>query len=844
MPDRLWLIGVVVLLAAVFLIGRRFWGRLLARGGYAFSRHRTWRRLLMEGSSDPMLLVGRRGRILEANQPACDLAGWTQAELLGRPLETLVARDDQRVLREARDRMAGERTVTEHVLLQTKNQEMVRTDWRWVPASRGEVYIIIHDLRAPARLEAAPEAAEQLQALNRVSLAVTQLVHIESVLHYAIAESMNVVGADAALICFIDREQRRVTLAAQQGLPQERLREAIESVPLEGHWLSRHLLQTPEILHYRSLYRAPLPPGLLTVLQEEDVQSLIVIPIVSKGRALGQLELGVRRPHEFFSVNTGVLSAIGEQVGMAVENARLIEQVTEKAIHLEHVLDAGPAAILVVDYLPQGETVTLANQRFGQMFGLAPKSVMQKPFEQVAASLVASFDRESDFERRWARLRSERELEGRGELKLAGPKPRVLDHYTGPVFDDYRQVVGRIWVFTDITEQKTLAEGLRQAQKLESIGTLAAGIAHDFKNLLGAIMGNVALLRDRLGRERDALQPLGSIELAVGSGADMCQSLLAFGRKAPTQLAPMHVGVIVGRAARLLQSSLPGNIRLETDLAEDAQAVEADATQLLQAVMNLAINARDAMPDGGSVTFRVATRALDEEAASSQVEARPGRFTVLTVEDTGCGIAPELLPRIFEPFFTTKPASKGTGLGLAMVYGIAKAHNGWIQVESRAGAGSKFEIFLPVTQAKVMGQESLVIGQKSESDTSDRATGQTILIADDDPMLLELTKTFLERDGYNVLAARSGEEALELYRARGSEVALMILDMTMPGMSGPQCLEQIRAIQPDAKAMFLTGHSPDVAREEAARLGAVTVLTKPIQRKAFLDEVRRAVVGG
>ncbi|MCX7824629.1 MAG: response regulator [Verrucomicrobiae bacterium] len=857
LPPWIWLAGLVLLFAALFMIGWRLCGRLLARKGYVFSPRGTWRRLLMESSSDPMLLVSRRGRILEANQHACDLAGWTQKELLGQPLEILVSPGDAPAVRDARRRLSAARTVTENVLLQTKAQEMIRTEWRWVSASRNKFYIIMRDLRAPTRLEAPPELAQELTALHRVSLAVTQLVHIESVLQHAISESMNVVGADVGLICFINREQRRVTLAAQEALPAERLREAVESVPLDGHWLSRHLMQTPEILYYRSLYRAPLPPGMLAVLQEQDVHALIVIPIVSKGRVLGQLELGVRRPHEFFSVNTAVLTAIGEQVGMAIENARLIEQVTEKAIHLEHVLDAGPAAILVVDYLPEGEIVTLANQRFCRMFGLSPSNVLQKPFEQVAASLAAGFDREADFERRWARLRSDRELEGRGELKLAGPKPRVVDHYTGPVFDEFKQIIGRIWVFTDITEQKTLAEGLRQAQKLESIGTLAAGIAHDFKNLLGAIRGNAVLVRDHLGGNRAALQTLANIELAVDSGVDMCQGLLAFGRKAPTQLAPMRVGEVVSRAARLLRSSLPANIRLETDLADDAQPVEADATQLLQAVMNLAINARDAMPDGGSLTFRVATRTLDEEAASSQVEARPGRFTVLTVEDTGQGIAPELLPRIFEPFFTTKPPGKGTGLGLSMVYGIAKSHNGWVAVESRVGAGTKFEIFLPVTSAEVKSQTSEVREQESETGAAGNgglkppgfaaAGGQTVLLADDDPMLLDLTKTFLERDGCKVLAARSGQEALELYRTRAGEVALAILDMTMPGMSGPECLQQIRAIKPDARAMFLTGHSADVACEEAGRLGAVAVLTKPIERRILLEEVRRAwteITGG
>ncbi|MBI5396366.1 MAG: response regulator [Verrucomicrobia bacterium] len=853
----LWVGGTVgtvlmlgVMLAIVF---RRPGGRAFAQLGYALWPEKTWRRLLMELSSDAMLLVDRSGRVLEANQSLCDLGGWTQAELLDRPLVSLVGESDRRAVAEALARLPGARSLTGQVVLRNKQEELMRTEWRWVPVSKGEFYIFIRDLRAPTRFEATPDVAEEMTALNRVSTSVSQLLDLQSVLDHAIEETMRVVGADVGAITMLDAGGGKLALAVQRGLPAERLRNAVESVPLEGQELAQQLFKTRSILYHKSLNRAPLPSALAQLLQEQQVHAMISIPIVSKGRALGQMDLGVQRPNQFQTVNTAVLSAIGEQIGMAIQNARLMQEVNEKAVHLQYVLDSSPAGILVVSTLPQGEMVTLVNSRFGEMFGVASGTLANRPLEEVRPLLFNCCADPQEFKHRFARLMAAPTTEDRGELALQRPKPLVLDYFTAPVHDDYKRVIGRIWVFTDITQQKAMSEGLQQMQKLESVGTLASGIAHDFRNLLNTIMGNLTLARDNLNDAGEAAHRLTNAEAAAQSAAAVCESLLAFGRKAPAKLVPVRLRSTLEEVGRMLHSSLPSNIQLIIDVAPDLRAVEADTTQILQVVMNLAINARDAMPKGGRLIIRARNRDLDEAACAGHPEARPGSFVLIEVEDTGTGIPPAVMARIFEPFFTTKAPDKGTGLGLAMVYGVAKAHRSWVQVQSQLHVGTVFQFFLPVTDKPAQPTEPVfkpripapgsqprpAATPPMTSQTPAPAASETILVTDDDEMVLELTKTFLEKAGYKTLVANGGLQALDQLRAHPGPVSLAILDLHMPGMSGEECLRELKKLRPDLKAIFLTGYDLETASESAAKAGAAGVLTKPILRNALLAEVRR-----
>jgi PAS domain S-box-containing protein len=853
----LWIGGAAVILVAALALGLR---QRMARATAAI-RHRlnpatTWRRLLMEMSSDAMVLVDRAGRILEVNQNACDLCGWTQQDLLGKSVATIVGQQDREAATGALLRLPGARTLTGHLLVEKRNRELVRTEWRWVPAVKDQFYALIRDLRAPTHFETPASPGTELEAIHRVSVAVSQLFDLQTVLDHAIEECMKVVNCDMGVISLIDPASGRLTVAAQRGLPEDKIRRAMESVSLEGNPLSQQLFQTRSILYHKSLNRAPLLPSVLELLQEEQIQSLISIPVVSKGRVLGQLDLGVRRPNTFTAVNTTVLSAIGEQIGMAIQNARLVQEVGEKAVHLQHVLDSSPAGILVITYLPQAEKVTLVNRHFGEIFGQTAEGLLGRSLAELRRLLRDCFDDPQVFERHFAQLVTDRETEDRGELELQRPKAMTLDHFTGPVFDDFKQIIGRIWVLQDVTEQKAIADSLRQTQKLESVGALASGIAHDFRNLLATVLGNLLLMREQLGEDHPVARLLINAESAANSAAEVCKGLLAFGRRAPTKLVPVRLAGVIEQSVRLLKGSMPPRIQLLTDVAPDLRPVAADATQLLQVIMNLAINACDAMPHGGRLVLRAVNRDVDKADCVANAEARPGSFVVLEIEDTGEGIPPSVMARIFEPFFTTKPTGKGTGLGLSIVYGIIKAHNGWIQVRSQVAVGTSFQIYIPATdQPSPEAAPSAIVTPSLPSkpiptplpmnapqpSSPAPTTGQAVLIADDDPMVLELIQTFIQKAGFEVLAADGGQRAVDLLAANRDRVALAILDLHMPIMGGEDCLRELKQIKPSLKAFFLTGYDAETAKEAVERAGAVGSLCKPIQRAELDERVREAI---
>jgi two-component system cell cycle sensor histidine kinase/response regulator CckA len=305
------------------------------------------------------------------------------------------------------------------------------------------------------------------------------------------------------------------------------------------------------------------------------------------------------------------------------------------------------------------------------------------------------------------------------------------------------------------------------------------------------------------------------------------------GRAAPA------AGAAVAETVRLLQRVLPATIGVEVRCQADAWPVLADSTQLHQVLMNLAVNSRDAMPDGGTLTMAVANRVLDADYCAGRVDARPGRFVAMSVTDTGSGMTPEVAARIFEPFFTTKEVGQGTGLGLAVVFGIVQAHRGWIAVDSAAGRGSTFEVYLPAAPALLAPAAEAV-----RADAPAEAEGGCcVLVVDDEDLVRTLAGSVLERAGFQVLTAADGEEALAVYRARASEIDLVLLDFTMPKMTGLQVLRQLRRIDPDVRVVVSSGHTVYTDGERLQAAGARAFLAKPYAPDELIRRLRAVLDG-
>jgi len=397
-------------------------------------------------------------------------------------------------------------------------------------------------------------------------------------------------------------------------------------------------------------------------------------------------------------------------------------------------------------------------------------------------------------------------------------------------------LIGIVHVVRDLTEANRLKAQLFQAQKMEAVGQLAGGIAHDFNNIISGVTGFADLLRLRLA-EDDPRRAYADQILAAGDrAARLTRSLLAFSRTQVIDVRPIGLNDIVRDLQKLLVQLIGEDIELAIELATENLIVTADPGQIEQVLMNLATNARDAMPRGGRITIASERFEIGAEFMKSHGYGAPGSYALLRVSDTGHGIDSATRGKIFEPFFTTKEPGKGTGLGLAMVYGIVKQHNGFIAVESEPGRGTQFMIWIPLVEAAVAaasGREAVALPRGSE----------TILVAEDDQVLRDLAREILEGHGYRVLTAADGEAAVRVFSENAETVQLLLFDMVMPHRSGREAFRQIQASKPDIKVLYMTGYSPDAIAMRDLLEPEMIVITKPLSASSLVRAVRGVLDG-
>jgi two-component system cell cycle sensor histidine kinase/response regulator CckA len=393
-------------------------------------------------------------------------------------------------------------------------------------------------------------------------------------------------------------------------------------------------------------------------------------------------------------------------------------------------------------------------------------------------------------------------------------------------------------VSRDMSERRTLEQQLRHAQKFEAFGQLAGGIAHDFNNVIGAILGWAELGEDQAASGNETLlNYFKKIHLQCDRVTALIRQLLAFARRQILEPRNLSLNQTVHDVLNLLDKVIGKDIEIKTALAEDLSLVRADPTQIEQVLMNLCINSRDAMPKGGRITIETHNALLSEKDCRRTVGLQPGRFAELRVSDTGTGMDAATRERIFEPFFTTKGTGKGTGLGLATVYGIVKQHNGFIQVESEPGHGSTFRIFLPVNETTPAAE----IRAPVFDDLPVRGGTETILLADDHDGICEMAHSVLKAKGYHVLLAHDGEEAVEIFTAHRDRISLVLLDVIMPRRSGPEVFAAIKALKPDVSVVFATGYSNEIATLADLVERGVAVLRKPYSPSILCRRVREVL---
>ena len=406
-----------------------------------------------------------------------------------------------------------------------------------------------------------------------------------------------------------------------------------------------------------------------------------------------------------------------------------------------------------------------------------------------------------------------------------------------PLTDEKGAVQTFEFIAEDVTERRFLEQKLRQAQKIEAVGQLAGGIAHEFNNYLGVILGYSDFLVEEAGTNESLRRGVAEIKAATQRAASLTRQLLAFSRKQVLEPAILDLNQVIWEAHKLLRRLVPANIEIVPVLDPALGRVKADSGQIQQILINLLINARDAMPQGGKVTIETANTELDESYCGQHPGTLPGSYIVLMVRDTGCGMEAETRSHIFEPFFTTKEQGKGTGLGLSTIYGIVKQSGGHLDVESSLGKGTAFRLYLPCAETQAEQSEPTLTQPK------ELAGSETILVVEDEAALRRLICVSLERYGYKVLAAKDGAEAIEICQRSSSQIHLVLSDIMMPHVNGLQLRERAATLCPDAKFLFMSGYSEEIVDPENLLAHSCAFLEKPFLPDELVGKVRELLKG-
>lgn len=540
------------------------------------------------------------------------------------------------------------------------------------------------------------------------------------------------------------------------------------------------------------------------------------------------------RGRTFFWNNASRLYDSHGQVIGAIESVR---DVTEMRLAEEALKESEEKYRLLVDnaldaiYIIQDGKVVFANPMVEQICGYGPEEMEGIYFRD----LLHPEDVRVAEKRRQRRLRGDK-VPSNYTMRIRAKGGEIRWLQVNQVLLNWQGRSATLNIARDISDQRRLEEQLRQAQKMEAVGTLAGGIAHDFNNILGAMMGYSELALDQAASGQDNTHSIKEVILAAERARDLVRQILTFSRRVRSDLRPLSLNRVVSEMRGLLERTLPKNIEVRTELEPRLWPVEGDEGQLGQVLLNLATNARDAMEPGGTLTLVTRNLTIDE-AGYGPLDLKPGPHVLLSVGDSGQGMDEDTLRQIFDPFFTTKGPGLGTGLGLSTAYGIVKGHGGHISCSSQPGQGTSFHIYLPAKPGR------------NERDQDRDRTGresppggrELLLLVDDEEQLRQVASEVLARAGYEVLSASSGEEAIELYSRRDRSIDLVIMDLGMPGLGGQACLERLRAMDPDARVLVASGYAGPEHSRKALAAGAVAFVPKPYLAAELLAAVRGAL---
>ena len=676
------------------------------------------------------------------------------------------------------------------------------------------------------------QAEEQLHQRNRELRLLNQVMAIaainpEAILETTCQELTTTFDVSQVNVALLNEKKTRVTVVAGytaiDSIPHQVQEPPVtlgQAIPVRHNPALQHLLnqQKPLVINNGS---EPRLASLWGLICQREMTVALVVPLIHKDQIMGLLWLGDTRPRQFSSEEISVVESVAGQVAAALVRTKA----TRVQQRLATALEQSAESVMITDVRGY---IVYVNSAFEHVSGYSAAEVLgQKPHILKSGRQDLAF-----YQKMWSTITAGKVWRGRFVNKKKDGTYYTEDAAISPVKDENGEIVNYVAVKRDITRELQLEEQYRQAQKMQAVGQLTAGIAHDFNNLLTAINGFAELAQSR-GESNQAYQDMLDRILRSGRrAATLVSQLMAFSRKQVLDPQIVSLNVVVTDVEKMLQRIIGEHIILKTVLASDLGMVKVDPAQFQQVIVNLAVNARDAMPDGGYLTIETANVTLDEDYTAEHLEVQPGEYVLLAVSDNGVGMSAEVKTRIFEPFFTTKVPGQGTGLGLATVFGIVEQSGGHIWVYSEEGHGTTFKIYLP----RIHEAASPVSFPEFSHDLPDGT--ETILVVEDDSGVRELTVRSLGQLGYTVLEAANGREAIHLIQGYQGMIHLLLTDVIMPGTNGKILAAELSKIRPNLKILFMSGYTNDAIVRLGVLESGITLLQKPFTILALARKVR------
>jgi len=796
-----------------------------------------WLNTILKTISDAVIVTDHKGDVNFMNTEAETLTGWKQKEALGQNLAKvfkLIQTDTHTSTVDLMKHVFQDGSIDSFSKLQTKDGQEIPIDDSAVPLhdENGNLtgaVLVFRDISARQQAqEKLHQRFSQLQALYQMAETTNRAEAVAEIYETALSSLRQVLKADRASIsCFDAGGVMR--FKAWHGLSDD-YRQA-----MEGHSPWSMQSRDPEPVFVANIEEDPSVESWRPILRREGIRALGFIPLFGHERLLGKFMIYFNAPHQFIDDDARLSQTIASTIAFAIERERAIEALQASEARFRQIAENIREVFWVSD--PQKFEMLYVSPAYEEIWGRSCQSLYEQPRSFLEA--IPPEDQPRILAALEKQLHGEQTHEEYRVLRPDGSQRWIWDRRF-PIKDNAGHVFRIAGIAEDITERKHTERALRQSEeqlrhalKMEAIGRLAGGVAHDFNNMLTAVIGTAELAMLELHRDHPVRKDLKEIKQTADRAANLTRQLLAFARQQIIAPAILNLNELIMNLNKMLRRLIGEDIELVILPASNLGLIKVDANQIEQVIVNLTINARDAMPEGGTLHFETSNVLVDAETANRRPELKAGDYVQLTVRDTGFGMTEEIKAHLFEPFFTTKEVGKGTGLGLATCYGIIKQSGGYIEVESEPGQGTLFRIYWPCLEETAEATPIL------DSLSTMPQGSETVLLVEDEPTVREVATRLLREQGYNVLVAANGDEALHLARTHAKDtIHLLVTDVVMPRLSGKAVADQLKVLRPEMKVLFISGYSDESVMRHGSAGAGWNFLQKPFSPTVLAYKIR------